>query len=101
MNVLGLWGSLRAASMNRALLEACREVAPHGMRLDIFSGLGSLPLFNPDLETPPPDPARALQIAVDCADAVLIASPEYTHGVTGVLKNALDWLVSFPPFVHK
>lgn len=105
MNVLALCGSLRAASINRALLEACSRVAaPH--RVDLFGGIGALPLFNPDLEAADraaefPAPVRALHSAVERADALLIASPEYAHGVTGVLKNALDWLVSFPPFVDK
>lgn len=98
MKVLALCGSLRAASMNRALLEACVRVAPP-FRVDIFGGLGALPLFNPDLEASLPAPVGALHAALERADAVLIASPEYAHGVTGVLKNALDWLVSFPPFV--
>jgi len=98
MNVLALCGSLRAASMNRMLLEAsARVAAPH--RVDIFSGIGALPLFNPDLEADLPASVRALHAALERADALLIASPEYAHGVTGVLKNALDWLVSFPPFV--
>ena len=98
MNVLALCGSLRAASMNRMLLEAgARVAAPH--RVDIFAGIGALPLFNPDLEADLPAPVRALHAALERADALLIASPEYAHGVTGVLKNALDWLVSFPPFV--
>ena len=103
MNVLALCGSLRAASMNRVLLEAtARVAAPH--RVEIFAGIGALPLFNPDLEAPTrdgglPAPVRALHAALERTDALLIASPEYAHGVTGVLKNALDWLVSFPPFV--
>jgi NAD(P)H-dependent FMN reductase len=100
MNVLALCGSLRAASMNRMLLAACaREAAPH--RVEIFGGMAALPLFNPDLEAALPAAVRALHAAIERADALLIASPEYAHGVTGVLKNALDWLVSFPPFVDK
>ena len=100
MSVLALCGSLRAASMNRTLLEACARVAPP-LRFEIFGGLGALPLFNPDSEADLPAAVRALHAAVERADALLIASPEYAHGVTGVLKNALDWLVSFPPFVDK
>jgi len=99
MNVLALCGSLRAASMNRMLLEAsARAAAP--FRIDI-GDIGALPLFNPDLEADLPAPVRALHARLERADALLIASPEYAHGVTGVLKNALDWLVSFPPFVDK
>jgi NAD(P)H-dependent FMN reductase len=100
MNVLALCGSLRAASMNRLLLEACvRSAPPH--RVALFGGTGALPLFNPDLEADLPAPVRELHAAIERADALVIASPEYAHGVTGVLKNALDWLVSFPPFADK
>src|SRR6185436_6732714 len=63
--------------------------------------LGDLPLFNPDLETGPPPPVARLRAAIAAADALVIASPEYAHGVTGTIKNALDWLVSFEPFVNK
>jgi NAD(P)H-dependent FMN reductase len=100
MNALALCGSLRAASMNRALLEACRRGAPP-YTLTVFGGLGALPLFNPDLEADLPAAVRALHAEIERTDALLIASPEYAHGVTGVLKNALDWLVSFPPFVDR
>jgi NAD(P)H-dependent FMN reductase len=101
VKILALCGSLRAASMNRCLLEACVRVAPAGTTIDIFGGLGGLPLFNPDLEASMPDPVRQLHSEIERCEAVLIASPEYAHGVTAVLKNALDWLVSFPPFVDK
>jgi chromate reductase len=99
--VLALCGSLRAASMNAALLRASARLAPPGLSLELFAGIGELPLFNPDLEAHMPDRVRKLHEAVAACDALLIASPEYAHGVTGVLKNALDWLVSFPPFVEK
>lgn len=99
MNVLALCGSLRAASINRMLLEASGRVAAP-FRVE-RSDVGALPLFNPDLEADLPASVRALHAQLERADALLIASPEYAHGVSGVLKNALDWLVSFPPFVEK
>lgn len=99
--VLALCGSLRAASINAALLRAAARLAPSPMAVELFTGLGRLPLFNPDDEVDPPSAVQALRNAVDAADALLIASPEYAHGVTGTIKNALDWLVSFEPFVHK
>ena len=99
--ILALCGSLRAASTNAALLRATARLAPAGIVVDIFGGLRDLPLFDPDLETDLPAPARRLHEAVAGCDALLIASPEYAHGVTAVIKNALDWLVSFPPFVDK
>ncbi|HTU68568.1 MAG TPA: NADPH-dependent FMN reductase [Steroidobacteraceae bacterium] len=101
VHVLALCGSLRAASMNRALLEAAARLAPPGIEVRLFAGLGDLPLFNPDREADLPPPVRALHAQIEAADALLIASPEYAHGVTAVLKNALDWLVSFPPFVAR
>ena len=99
-NVLALCGSLRAASTNAMLLRAARRLAPPGVAVQIFPNLGELPLFNPDLEARPPPAVTSLRAAVAGADAMLIASPEYAHGITGVLKNALDWLVSFEPFAE-
>lgn len=69
--------------------------------MHLYGAMGELPLFNPDLEVDPPLAVRALREAIAQADAVLIASPEYAHGVSGVMKNALDWLVSFEGFVAK
>lgn len=99
--ILALCGSLRAASMNAALLRATARLAPSGTNVDFFDGLARLPLFNPDLESRTPDAARSLRDAAGRCDALLIASPEYAHGVTGALKNALDWRVSFEGFVGK
>ncbi len=95
MRFLGLCGSLRAASTNRALLEAFRR---HGLpenSVKIFDDLGRLPLFNPDHEgEKAPQAVLDLARMVGVADAIIIASPEYAHGIPGALKNALDWLVS-------
>ena len=101
LRVLALCGSLRAASINAALLRAVARVAPEGVDVAIHPSLGELPLFNPDLEADLPAPVRALHAAVARADALLIATPEYAHGVSATIKNALDWLVSFEPFIHK
>lgn len=101
MNVLALSGSLRAASINTAFCRAAAQLAPPTMHVTVFAGLGELPLFNPDLEAQRPATVHALYAAVDSADALLIASPEYAHGISGVLKNALDWLVSFEGLVYK
>jgi len=90
--VCAIAGSLRRASYNRALLRAAKELAPAGMEIRIFEGIGALPLFDQDLEaTGDPAPVRALREAIDEADALLVATPEYNHGVPGVLKNAIDW----------
>jgi NAD(P)H-dependent FMN reductase len=99
--ILALCGSLRAVSMNAALLRATARLAPPDIQIRLFDGLATLPWFNPDLETHLPAPVRALHDAIGSCDAVLIASPEYAHGVTGTLKNSLDWLVGFEGFVGK
>lgn len=101
MRLLAFCGSLRRASMNAALLRATALAAPAGVTLNLFDGLGELPLFNPDLEALLPPGVARLREAVVACDGLLIASPEYAHGVTGTLKNALDWLVSFEGFVGK
>jgi NAD(P)H-dependent FMN reductase len=99
--ILALCGSLRRVSMNAALLRASARLAPAGIQVQCFDGLGALPLFNPDLEAKLPAAVSRLHAAILDCHALLIASPEYAHGVTGVLKNALDWLVSFEGFVGR
>jgi NAD(P)H-dependent FMN reductase len=101
VDILGLSGSLRAASINSALLRAAARMARPPLRITVFGSVGALPLFNPDLEARVPAPVAALRGAVRTADALLIASPEYAHGVSGPMKNALDWLVSDEGFVGK
>jgi chromate reductase len=91
MNVLGIAGSLRKGSYNRALLRAAQEVAPKNMEIEPFD-LSPIPFFNEDVEKEgDPEPVKALKQAISRADALLIATPEYQYGVPGVLKNALDW----------
>src|SRR5262245_12178892 len=95
MKVLAISGSLRAASSNAALLRAAARVAPDGMVVEIYDGVGALPHFSPDLDVDPlPAPVSELRARLGAADGLLISSPEYAHGVPGSLKNALDWLVS-------
>jgi chromate reductase, NAD(P)H dehydrogenase (quinone) len=101
MNILGLSGSLRAASINSMLLRAAARLAPYPIEVSVFQGLGELPLFNPDLEARSPATVTTFFQAVAEADALMIASPEYAHGVSGTIKNALDWLVGFEPFAAK
>ncbi|MEO8061808.1 MAG: NADPH-dependent FMN reductase [Pseudomonadota bacterium] len=101
MSILAFCGSLRRVSMNAVLLRATVRLAPAALSVEIFPGLAALPLFNPDLEAELPPAVCQMHAAVAECDALLIASPEYAHGVTGVLKNALDWLVSFEGFIDK
>lgn len=101
LRVLALSGSLRQASLNSAMLDMAQACAPAGMRVERFMSLHELPLFNPDRELFEPAPVAALRLAIQAADAVLIASPEYAHGISGVMKNALDWMVSTGVLVDK
>jgi chromate reductase, NAD(P)H dehydrogenase (quinone) len=91
INVLALAGSLRAASYNRALIRAAETRAPSGMRITTFD-IAAIPMFNADVEAAGvPAAVAQFKDAIAAADALLIATPEYNHGVPGVLKNALDW----------
>ncbi|MFZ6747047.1 NADPH-dependent FMN reductase [Undibacterium sp. JH2W] len=101
MKILAICGSLRAASLNGMLIRAIKHLAPPDMEILPYAGMASLPLFNPDLDLTPPASVQDLKAQITAADAVLIASPEYAHGVTGVIKNALDWTVSSEVFVYK
>jgi Predicted flavoprotein len=96
LRVLGFAGSLRKGSYNRALLRAAQDLAPDEMRIDIVD-LAEIPLYNGDVEAEgDPAPVAAFKAAIRDAEALLIACPEYNHGVPGVLKNAIDW-ASRPP----
>lgn len=102
--ILAISGSLRARSSNTELLRAAALVAPASTRVTLFDGLAGLSHFNPDLDGEGavlPAPVVAFRRQVGAADAVIISSPEYAHGVPGTLKNALDWLVSGPEIPHK
>lgn len=92
LNVLALAGSLRRRSWNRKLLEAAVELAPLGLTLRLYNDLGSIPLFDEELEADDPGAVRELRRRVSEADGLLVATPEYNQGVPGVLKNAVDWL---------
>lgn len=67
----------------------------------MYNCLGDLPLFNPDIEATDPAPVANLREHIIAADALIIASPEYAHGVTGAMKNGLDWMVSNESLVNK
>ena len=96
MKILGFAGSLRQASFNRALLRAAKEFAPTDVEVDIVD-LDGIPLYNSDVEVRAfPEAVRALRGRIMASGAVLIATPEYMYSVSGVLKNALDWLARPP-----
>ena len=104
MRILAISGSLRARSSNTELLRAAALVANPSWTFDFYDGLGALPHFNPDLDfegATPPAAVADLRARIAAADALLICSPEYAHGVPGSLKNALDWMVSDAAMIGK
>ena len=95
MKILAISGSVRRDSTNTALLRAAREAAPREVAFTLYEGMGTLPVFNPDLaDSLPPAPA-VLRQALQACDGLLISAPEYAHGVPGGLKNLLDWVVGW------
>ncbi len=95
MRILAVCGSLQTASRNLDLLHTAVAAAPPGVTITIFDGLGDLPHFNPELDTTAvPASVTRWRAALAAADAVLIACPEYAFSLPGVLKNAIDWVVS-------
>lgn len=102
VRVLAISGSLRQASSNSALVSAAVRVAPVGIDVSVYGELAEVPPFNPDLDTDPTLVGVArFRAALEACDAILICSPEYAHGVSGVLKNALDWVVSSGELMDK
>jgi chromate reductase, NAD(P)H dehydrogenase (quinone) len=96
ITLVGLSGSLRRASVNTALLQAAIELAPADVDL-VLHPLRELPFYDGDVETAGmPEAVRRLRAAVADADGLLLASPEYNHSTTAVLKNAIDWLSRGP-----
>ena len=96
IHVLGIAGSLRKGSYNRAALRAASEVLPEGMTLEIYD-LSPLPFYNADIASQGfPEPVQWFRDRIAAADALLIATPEYNFSIPGVLKNALDWASRSP-----
>lgn len=103
LRVVGISGSLRKSSYNSSLLRAAKRLAPKGMEVQEIS-IAEIPLYNEDLrEMGYPPEVLALREAIAAADAVLLVTPEYNYSISGVLKNALDWISRppNPPFVDK
>jgi NAD(P)H-dependent FMN reductase len=101
MRILAISGSLRLVSSNTALLRATSRLAPRGIEITVYDGVGDLPHFNPDLEGIEPASVIDFRGQLQASDGVLISSPEYAHGVPGALKNALDWIVGSGELVDK
>ena len=90
VSILGIPGSLRKASYNKAALRAAQELLPDGVTLAILD-LDGIPPFNEDEERVLPARVVELKARIRETDAILIATPEYNYSVPGVLKNAIDW----------
>jgi len=94
MRVLAISGSLRAQSTNTSLLQAAVMLAPPEIEIELFQEMHQIPPFNPDLEAlNTSGPVARFREALRESAAVLFSTPEYAHGLPGVLKNALDWIV--------
>jgi chromate reductase len=91
MRILGISGSVRRGSHNRRLLRAAGNSLPSGVELVEWETVAGLPIFDEDLELTPPESVVGFLDAIEEADAILIATPEYNASVPGGLKNALDW----------
>lgn len=92
LRVLGLSGSLRTRSYNAALLRGARELCPVGTTVEVFDELGTLPLYDEDLDDDPlPSAVAHLRSRIEAADGVLLVTPEHNASVPAALKNALDW----------
>ena len=91
MRILGIAGSLRRGSHNRKLLRAAGRALAPGVELVEWEGLGSLPIFDEDMEKYPPEIVQEFLDEIEQADAILISTPEYNASIPGGLKNALDW----------
>ena len=97
--ILAIPGSLRSASSSNLILSAVMGMAPTGVAIEKYDGVGTLPHFNDPEQAP--EPVLFFREKITAADAVLICTPEYAFGVPGSLKNALDWTVSSREFIDK
>jgi chromate reductase, NAD(P)H dehydrogenase (quinone) len=101
LRLLALSGSLRKGSRNTAVLKAASLVSPGEVAITLYTGLADLPAYNPDLEGNEPPAVLRLRSLLASADGLLLASPQYAHGIPGALKNALDWLAGSGALVEK
>lgn len=96
LHLLGVIGSIRKGSHNRALVRAIGEELPAGVTLSFYDRLGELPVFDPDRKDNP-EVVEHFKDAVRAADGLIIATPEYNYSISGLLKNAIDWASRPPP----
>lgn len=100
IKLLAISGSLRKASYNTAAIKALQILAPSEINITIGS-IDDLPLFNPDREDECIPALEALNTQLRNCGGLIISSPEYAHGISGPMKNALDWLVAGVDFPYK
>lgn len=102
IRILAISGSLRANSSNTAILCAIARLAPQKIEISLYNKLDNLPHFNPEIDSDRPLAAiQDWRTQLKQSDGVIICTPEYAYGVPGVLKNALDWIVSSGEFINK
>lgn len=100
--IMAICGSTKKSSVNLSLIKAITTLIREEFDVDIFTGIGDIPHFNPDLDTEsPPWQVTEFRGRLRRADGILICTPEYAMGVPGSLKNAIDWTVSSCEFSHK
>lgn len=102
MNLLAIPGSIRTGSYSLALLRAMSNLAEEGMTINIYEGLADIPVFNPDIDDSQlPEVVSQLMTDIRNSDGMIVCTPEYAHGIPGILKNAFDWLVASDALVLK
>lgn len=102
LRILAISGSLSRGSSNTALLRAAARIGREQIVIEVYEKMAELPLFNVDVDIDPaPDAVTDFRAQLSRCDGILISSPEYAHGISGVLKNALDWTVSSGDFYEK
>ncbi len=100
MKILAISGSIRSSSYNTALLKAMASSAPSHIDITLFKNIQHIPIFDPEI-TNIPQTVNTLISQIRESDGLIIGCPEYAHGITGVLKNLLDWLVASDAVVLK
>jgi len=101
MQILGISGSLRAASTNTRLLLAAKKLVPPELDFHLTSQVARLPLFSPDLAPADSDAVEQWIQEVRASDGIIVSTPEYARGYPGALKNAFDWLVNTDAYIDK
>jgi chromate reductase, NAD(P)H dehydrogenase (quinone) len=101
VSIIAVSGSLRAKSTNTRLLQAVQSLVSSDIEFTLYDGIEELPQFNPDKEDTLNSLTENWINQVRKADALIVSSPEYAHGIPGAFKNALDWVVGVDAFIEK